>query len=83
MIVKKYFNMAVDDTQCGFKFISYNQISTIEENLTVGNFAYDIDLPRKIEEARQSSKDLVRTKFRNFVTFVTFRVSKCLFAVIP
>jgi len=44
MIVKKYFNMKVDDTQCGFKFISYNQMSTIEENLTVGNFAYDIDL---------------------------------------
>ena len=43
-IVKKYFNMTVDDTQCGFKFISYEKMSTIRENLTVGNFAYDIDL---------------------------------------
>jgi dolichyl-phosphate beta-glucosyltransferase len=43
-IVKKYFNMTVDDTQCGFKFISYEKMSTIKENLTVGNFAYDIDL---------------------------------------
>jgi glycosyltransferase involved in cell wall biosynthesis len=43
-IVKKYFNMTVDDTQCGFKFISYENMSTIKENLTVGNFAYDIDL---------------------------------------
>ena len=36
--------MTVDDTQCGFKFISYEKMSTIKKNLTVGNFAYDIDL---------------------------------------
>jgi len=43
-IVKMLFDLPVDDTQCGFKFISYSEPKKIAEKMTVGNFAYDIDL---------------------------------------
>ena len=42
-LVKSLFKISVDDTQCGFKYISYNNISTLVNKLTVGNFAYDVD----------------------------------------
>ncbi len=43
-LVKSFFNISVDDTQCGFKYISYNNIPLLVNKLTVGNFAYDVDL---------------------------------------
>ena len=42
-LVKSLFNISVDDTQCGFKYISYSNIPLLVNKLTVGNFAYDVD----------------------------------------
>jgi dolichyl-phosphate beta-glucosyltransferase len=65
VIVKKYFNMSVDDTQCGFKFISYNKMSDIEENLTVGNFAYDVDLLLTMKKLKINLVDFPVTYIHN------------------
>ena len=65
VIVKKYFNMSIDDTQCGFKFISYNKMSDIEENLTVGNFAYDVDLLLTIKKLKINLVDFPVTYIHN------------------
>ena len=43
LVVKSLFNISVDDTQCGFKYVSSNNIHKLIDKLTVGNFAYDID----------------------------------------
>jgi len=43
-MVKILFDLPVNDTQCGFKFISYSEPKKIAEKMTIGNFAYDIDL---------------------------------------
>ena len=50
-LVKLLYRFSIDDTQCGFKYISYNSIGNIVEMLTIGNFAYDIDLLLAIEKA--------------------------------
>lgn len=43
-LVGYLFNLPVDDTQCGFKFIYYTEPKKIGDLITIGNFAYDIDL---------------------------------------
>ncbi|MAT49266.1 MAG: hypothetical protein CMA27_05495 [Euryarchaeota archaeon] len=43
-IVRTLFKIPIEDTQCGFKYISYNNISKLNNILSVGNFAYDVDL---------------------------------------
>ena len=87
IIVKKYFNMNVDDTQCGFKFISYDNMLAIEENLTVGNFAYDVDLLLTMKKLNielidfpvtyihndDSSVRIIKDSFKMFVTILKLK----------
>ena len=87
IIVKKYFNMNVDDTQCGFKFISYDNMLAIEENLTVGNFAYDVDLLLTMKKLNielidfpvtyihndDSSVRIIKDSFKMFVTILRLK----------
>lgn len=43
-IVKNFFSLPIEDTQCGFKFISIKDPIELTKKLNIGNFAYDIDL---------------------------------------
>jgi len=43
-IIRKVFDLSIKDTQCGFKFISSNNIYKITENISTGGFMYDLDL---------------------------------------
>ena len=45
-----FYRFSIDDTQCGFKYIYYKSIGNIVEKVTVGNFAYDLDLLLAIEK---------------------------------
>lgn len=43
LIIRKLLNLPYKDTQCGFKFISTNNIIKIAKNLSVDGFMYDLD----------------------------------------
>ena len=43
-LIRKIFYLNIKDTQCGFKFISSNKISKIDENISIVGFMYDLDL---------------------------------------
>ena len=43
-ILRKLFKMPFKDTQCGFKFISSNNIKEVANNLSTEGFMYDLDL---------------------------------------
>tara|TARA_B100000902_G_C27190557_1_gene853694 strand:+ start:121 stop:822 length:702 start_codon:yes stop_codon:yes gene_type:complete len=43
-ILRRLFKISFKDTQCGFKFISSNNIKEIANNLSTEGFMYDLDL---------------------------------------
>ena len=43
-ILRKLFKIPFKDTQCGFKFISSNNIKEVANNLSTEGFMYDLDL---------------------------------------
>ena len=75
-----------DETR-GFKFISYDNMLAIEENLTVGNFAYDVDLLLTMKKLNielidfpvtyihndDSSVRIIKDSFKMFVTILRLK----------
>lgn len=43
-IIRLFFDIQVKDTQCGFKFIAYENISSLANDLSIEGFMYDLDL---------------------------------------
>ena len=88
LVVKSLFNISVDDTQCGFKYVSSNNIHKLIDKLTVGNFAYDIDFLLSVKSSdiqtivvpvtyvhnNESSVNIFKDSFRMFITL--FKLKK-------
>ena len=86
-LVKSLFNISVDDTQCGFKYISYNNIPLLVNKLTVGNFAYDVDFLLSVKSCNietvvkpvtyihniESSVSIFKDSLKMFFTFIKLR----------
>tara|TARA_B100001057_G_scaffold493584_1_gene588341 strand:- start:23880 stop:24566 length:687 start_codon:yes stop_codon:yes gene_type:complete len=87
-VVKSLFSISVDDTQCGFKYISSSNIHKLIDKLTVGNFAYDIDfllsvkscdiktivMPVTYVHNKESSVNIFKDSFRMLITL--FKLKK-------
>ena len=43
-IIRLFFDIQFRDTQCGFKFIAYENISSLANDLSIEGFMYDLDL---------------------------------------
>ena len=43
-IIRLFFDIQFRDTQCGFKFIAYEDISSLANDLSIEGFMYDLDL---------------------------------------
>ena len=43
-IIRLFFDIDYRDTQCGFKFIAYKNINSLENELSTEGFMYDLDL---------------------------------------
>lgn len=43
-IIQSLFSIELLDTQCGFKYLSYQGIKNIASELSIGGFMYDLDL---------------------------------------
>jgi len=43
-IIRLFFDVDFRDTQCGFKFIAYNDINSLANELSTEGFMYDLDL---------------------------------------
>ena len=43
-IIRLFFDIEFRDTQCGFKFIAYENISSLANDLSIEGFMYDLDL---------------------------------------
>jgi len=88
LVVKSLFNISVDDTQCGFKYVSSSSIHKLIDKLTVGNFAYDIDFLLSVKSCdiqtivvpvtyvhnNESSVSIFKDSFRMFITL--FKLKK-------
>ena len=69
-LVGYLFNLPVDDTQCGFKFINYTEPKKIGELITIGNFAYDIDLLLALKQLNVDIEQTPVTYIHNDATSV-------------
>ena len=43
-IIRLFFDIEFRDTQCGFKFIAYEDINSLANELSIEGFMYDLDL---------------------------------------
>lgn len=43
-IIRLFFDIDYRDTQCGFKFIAYENINSLAKELSIEGFMYDLDL---------------------------------------
>ena len=43
-LIKLLFDINLTDTQCGFKFIAYENINSLANELSIEGFMYDLDL---------------------------------------
>lgn len=70
LLVGYLFNLPVDDTQCGFKFIYHTEPKKIGDLITIGNFAYDIDLLLALKQLNVNIKQTPVTYIHNEDTSV-------------
>jgi len=87
-LVKSLFSIPVDDTQCGFKYISYDNIPLLINKLTVGNFAYDVDFLLCVESCNieiivepvtyvhniESSVNIFQDSFKMLLELIKLRI---------
>ena len=57
-IIRLFFDIQVRDTQCGFKFIAYENISNLANDLSIEGFMYDLDLITLCKKLRIDIKEI-------------------------
>ena len=57
-IIRLFFDIQFRDTQCGFKFIAYENISSLANDLSIEGFMYDLDLITLCKKLRIDIKEI-------------------------
>ena len=57
-IIRLFFDIQFRDTQCGFKFIAYEDISSLANDLSIEGFMYDLDLITLCKKLRIDIKEI-------------------------
>ncbi len=57
-IIRLFFDIEFRDTQCGFKFIAYENISSLANDLSIEGFMYDLDLITLCKKLRIDIKEI-------------------------
>ena len=57
-IIRLFFDIEFRDTQCGFKFIAYENINSLANNLSIEGFMYDLDLITSCKKMRIDIKEI-------------------------
>ena len=57
-IIRLFFDIQFRDTQCGFKFIAYENISSLANDLSIEGFMYDLDLITLCKKLRIDVKEI-------------------------
>ena len=57
-IIRLFFDIEFRDTQCGFKFIAYENINSLANDLSIEGFMYDLDLITSCKKMRIDIKEI-------------------------
>ena len=57
-IIRLFFDIQFRDTQCGFKFIAYEDIRSLANDLSIEGFMYDLDLITLCKKLRIDIKEI-------------------------
>ena len=57
-IIRLFFDIEFRDTQCGFKFIAYENINILANDLSIEGFMYDLDLITLCKKMRIDVKEV-------------------------
>jgi len=57
-IIRLFFDIQFRDTQCGFKFIAYENINSLANDLSIEGFMYDLDLITSCKKMRIDIKEI-------------------------
>ena len=57
-IIRLFFDIEFRDTQCGFKFIAYENINSLANDLSIEGFMYDLDLITLCKKMRLDVKEI-------------------------
>ena len=57
-IIRLFFDIEFRDTQCGFKFIAFENINSLAKDLSIEGFMYDLDLITLCKKMRIDIKEI-------------------------